>query len=142
MTCQPRGSRVRGDPRLQPRRVEHRGVAVVGVLDEDLVRPEGQQVDEPVAVGLLDGRVHHQRPDDAVRRVGVQRLADELLPAQVQRGGVARPAGVEHRGGPDLAAVGQPHPPGLGGAHPAPDEGLGGTRSASTAANRSEVMLR
>ena len=50
-----------GDMDLQQRLVKVGGVAVVGVLDEDLPRPEGQQVDEAVAVDLLDGGAGAQR---------------------------------------------------------------------------------
>ena len=56
-------------------------VAVIGVLDEQPVRPERQQIDEAIAVDLGDGRVHHHRARQPVRRGQPQLLAEELLPA-------------------------------------------------------------
>ena len=69
------------DRRPQRRPVEHRTVAVVGVLDQQAIGGERQHVDEAEAVALLDGRVHQHRPLEAVRPGEAHLLTDELLEA-------------------------------------------------------------
>ena len=105
--------------------VQRGGVAVVCVLDEDLVRTERQQVDESEAVDLGHGRIHHHRADHPVRSLGVQGLPDELLPAQVscrRRPDRGRPA----RRRPGSRPVGELDPARRGGRDPAADEGRRG----------------
>src|SRR3546814_8647561 len=83
-----------GDAALQRGDVEVRSVAIIGVLDKDRPVVAGEQVDEAIAVALLDRGVHDDGAGQAVGGSQAQGLADEFLPAAAQSGKVAPSPGV------------------------------------------------
>ena len=73
-----------GDAFAQGRRIERSAISVIRILDEDLVRPHRQEIDETIGAVLPDRRIHDNGAVDPVRASGAQVLAEEDLPAAGQ----------------------------------------------------------
>ncbi len=76
-------------------------------FDQQRARPEGQDVDEAVAVGLRDGRIHDHRQFDAVRLRSLDLQSEEFLPAELQPLPRRAPASIDDAGGRDDLPVGE-----------------------------------
>ena len=90
------GRHVGEDPALDLEGVERRAAAVHGLLDQHAAGGEREQVDEPVAVGLRDRRVHEQRQRPGAVRLQRELEAHELLVAGPRRRDLLRSTRVEH----------------------------------------------
>ena len=98
--------RIGGDAVVQRGAVQIGRVAVIGVLDEDGAIVPGKEIDEAVAVQLVDAGVHDDGALDAMGRIAAQGVADEFLPAAMERRQVARTPRIEHRLCANGAAIG------------------------------------
>src|SRR3546814_17275504 len=74
-----------GDAALQRGDVEVRSVAIIGVLDKDRPVVAGEQVDEAIAVALLDRGVHDDGAGQAVGGSQAQGVDAEFLKAAEER---------------------------------------------------------
>ena len=101
------------DPAVELCTVDLREVAVIGVLDQQFVVGEWEGVDEAIAVALLDGGVHENRPFEAVIGGEADEQTDELLVADLEVVAAGVAAAVDHRPGGDLRSVGEPDPIGF-----------------------------
>ncbi len=77
------------------------------VLDQQRARSEGQDVDEAIAVGLRDGRIHDHRQFDPVGLSCLDLQPEEFLPAELEPLPRRAPATVDDARGLDDRAVGK-----------------------------------
>ena len=95
------------DPARQGAAIKLRAIGVIGILDEQLVMGQRQDIDETIGPVLRHPRVHDHRPGQAVWLGGAQVPPHEHLPATRQlRAGRKAPA-VDHGAGLQLGATGQ-----------------------------------
>jgi hypothetical protein len=95
------------DPARQRRAIQRRRVLVIGVLHEELVRAQRQDIDEAVAAKLLHAGIHDDGPGQAMRLMRGKMATHEHLPPARQMWRRGKTARIDHARGGNPRSVGQ-----------------------------------